>query len=187
MIIIKGRSTSYNWRVYHSGIGNTKALFLNTTAAEDTNSTYWNNTSPTSTVFSLGSNAGMNESAGTYVAYCFAPVAGYSAFGLYYGNGSSDGPFVYTGFRPKYVLIKPTTSADSWQVEDTARSPFNVVNDQLWPNVSDAEQVDSSTRNTDFLSNGFKIRGTNTGINANGNPFIYAAFAEFPFKYTLAR
>jgi hypothetical protein len=85
------------------------------------------------------------------------------------------------------VLIRPSSAVDSWQVEDAARSPFNTVNDQLFPNTSDAEQVDSATRNTDFLSNGFKLRGTNGGVNGNGTTYIYAAFAEFPFKYTLAR
>jgi hypothetical protein len=187
LIIIKSRSDATGWPVYSSSVGNTSFAYLNTTAAFSVNSTAWNNTSPTSSVFTIGTGSLMNASSSTYVAYCFAPVAGYSAFGSYTGNGSTDGPFIYTGFRPKYVLIKPSSDADNWQVEDAARSPFNVVNDQLWPNLSDAEQVDSTTRQTDFVSNGFKIRGTNTGVNGNGTTYIYAAFAEFPFKYANAR
>ena len=187
MIFVKGRGNDDNWHVYHSAAGNTGGLFLNKTDAFVTSSFFWNDTSPTSTVFTTSSGASNNSNGVTYVAYCFAAVAGYSAFGSYTGNGSTDGPFIYTGFRPKYVLIKPSSAADSWQVEDAARSPFNVVNDQLWPNLSDAEQVDSTTRQTDFLSNGFKIRGTNTGVNGNGTTYVYACFAESPFKYSLAR
>jgi len=184
MIIIKRRDSTGGWGTYHSAVGNTKYLILNGTDAATTDSTYWNNTSPTSTVFSLGS---IWPNTATYVAYCFAPVAGYSAFGSYTGNGSSDGPFIYTGFRPKWILIKPSSLADVWQIEDAARSQFNVVNDQLFPNSSAAEQVDSATRNTDFLSNGFKIRGTNGGINQSSDTYIYAAFAEVPTKFSLAR
>ncbi len=191
MIIVKDRvatSGAREWVVYHSSLGNTKAVFLSTTGAAYTGTNLWNNTSPTSAVFTVGnSSEGTNGSGNAMIAYCFAAVAGYSAFGSYTGNGSTDGPFIYTGFRPEYVLIKPSTVVDSWQVEDAARSPFNTVNDQLFPNTSDAEQVDSATRNTDFLSNGFKLRGTNGGVNGSGTTYIYAAFAEFPFKYTLAR
>jgi hypothetical protein len=189
MIIAKPlQSSGFNWLVWHKSLPSSTQsyLLLNSTSAYADDSQIWANTAPTSTVVSRESGYALpvNEDA---IMYCFAEVAGYSAFGKYTGNGSSDGPFIYTGFRPKYVLIKPSSAADNWQVEDAARSPFNVVNDQLWPNLSDAEQVDSTTRQTDFVSNGFKIRGTNTGVNGNGTTYIYAAFAEFPFKYTLAR
>jgi hypothetical protein len=189
MIIVKSRSNTTNWLVWHSTISINSTLLLNTTGAEITGLTgIWGSATPTSTTFGLNRlDTDNNRNGQTYVAYCFAPVAGYSAFGSYTGNGSTDGPFIYTGFRPKFVLIKPSSAADNWQVEDAARSPFNVVNDQLWPNLSDAEQVDSATRQTDFLSNGFKIRGTNTGVNGNGTTYIYAAFAEVPFRYSLAR
>jgi hypothetical protein len=189
MIIVKSRSNATNWLVWHSTISINSTLLLNTTGAEITGLTgIWGSATPTSTTFGLNRlDTDNNRNGQTYVAYCFAPVAGYSAFGSYTGNGSTDGPFIYTNFRPKYVLIRPSSAVDSWQVEDAARSPFNTVNDQLFPNTSDAEQVDSATRNTDFLSNGFKLRGTNGGVNGNGTTYIYAAFAEFPFKYTLAR
>jgi hypothetical protein len=187
MIIVKRRDAATSWRVYHTSIGNTGALYLNLTDTTETNSVFWNNTSPTSSVFTVGTDAGVNASSNTFVAYCFAPVAGYSAFGSYTGNGSTDGPFIYTGFRPKWILIRPPSINDSWQLEDAVRSPFNTVNDQLFAHNSNAEQVDSATRNTDFLSNGFKIRGTNGGINQSSATYIYAAFAENPFKYSLAR
>jgi hypothetical protein len=185
MIIVRRRSGD-DWYYYQTGLTSISyGLRLNKTDAESSNTSTVKSLS--STTFTLGTDGMVNVSSNTYIAYVFAAVTGYSAFGSYTGNGSSDGPFIYTGFRPKYVLIKPSSAVDSWQVEDAARSPFNVVNDQLWPNLSDAEQVDSATRQTDFVSNGFKIRGTNTGVNGNGTTYIYAAFAEFPFKYTLAR
>ena len=184
-IVIKGRDTGYDWRVYHTSVGNTSALFLNTTSASVANSTYWNNTSPTSSVFSVGSNAGMNGSTNTYVAYCFAPVAGYSAFGSYTGNGSSDGPFVYTGFRPRFVLVKSSTAAQSWQMYDSTRNPSNEVNCTLFANGTNAEST--SNGNFDFLSNGFKLRNGDFAINKSAETYIYYAVAENPFKFSNAR
>jgi hypothetical protein len=189
MFIVKNRDAADAWQVYHAA--NTAApetdyLVLNTTAATADAADRWNDTLPTSTVFSIGNGVEVNTNTEKYVAYCFAPIAGFSAFGSYTGNGSADGPFVYTGFRPRYVLIKPSSAADNWQIEDSARNTFNVINTQLFPNLSNAEAT-SATRLTDFLSNGFKIRGTNAGVNGNGTTFIYAAFAENPFKNALAR
>jgi hypothetical protein len=188
MIIIKSRSGVYNWRVWHTALSSTELLFLNTTDAVQTGqTTAWNSTLPTSTVFSLGSSGGVNESASTLVAYCFAPVAGYSAFGSYTGNGSADGPFIYTGFRPRYVMWKRTnTSGDSWWIIDSARSPENVADDVLLANLSNSESV--QTTPIDFLSNGFKMRnGADGSINASGSTYIYMAFAESPFKFANAR
>jgi len=197
MIIVKHRTAAaggpYNWRVYHEYSGNVPAneglLALNTTAAVASSSTAWNSTSPTSTVFSIGTDAGVNANTTTYVAYCFAPVAGYSAFGSYTGNGSTDGPFVYTGFRPRYIMIKKSSAASStygWQLFDTARSPYNVAYlPGLWADASAAEA--GSAYGLDILSNGFKIRLDDTNNNATNQTMIYAAFAEFPFKYSLAR
>ena len=182
--IVKNRNTANkDWECYHISLGNTNRIRLNQTAAADTGGTMWANTSPTSTVFSVGVDADVNQNTYTYVAYCFAPVAGYSAFGSYTGNGSTDGPFVYTGFRPKYLLLKLTNTTGSWQVKDSARNTYNVTNLTLYPNLSNAEASDIQV---DFLSNGFKLRSS-TGENANGNIVIYAAFAESPFKYSLAR
>jgi hypothetical protein len=184
MVILKFRNATSAWSVYHASLGNTKRVTLNTTDAEATSSGYWNNTSPTSTVFTLGVD--FNQSF-NYVAYCFAPVAGYSAFGSYTGNGSSDGPFVYLGFRPAFVMVKRTDTAGyNWNIYDDGREPSNLMDVPLSPNTSDAESV-STTNIFDFLSNGFKVRGTSVATNASGGTYIYAAFAESPFKYALAR
>ena len=154
-------------------------------AAADTGGTMWANTTPTSTVFSVGVDADVNASTNTYVAYCFAPVAGYSAFGSYTGNGSADGPFVYLGFRPEFVLLKRSSAAgNNWLIYDSARDTYNVVAKDLYPNTSGAE---ASGTNMDFLSNGFKIRAAGDTHNGSGSTYIYAAFAESPFKYSLAR
>jgi hypothetical protein len=185
MIIIKNRSTSsYDWMVYHTSIGNTKYLRFNQTDAEATSSSAFNNTSPTSTVFSLGNGSLGNQSTYTYVAYCFAEVAGYSKFGSYTGNGSADGTFVYTGFRPACIIFKVSDGAASWLIHDNKRNTNNVVDKKLFPNLSDAE---ATADVVDFLSNGFKLRGTNTQFNGNGYNYIFAAFAENPFKFSLAR
>ena len=185
MIITKVRSTSgADWSVYHASIGNTKCLFLDTTAAPSTSVNFWNNTSPTSTVFSIGISGGTNNSGNTMIAYCFAAVAGYSAFGSYTGNGSTDGPFVYLGFRPRFLMVKRTDSTANWIVEDTSRSTYNVTAAALYPNLSNAEDTSYSW---DILSNGFKIRDNPPGDNASGGTYIYAAFAENPFKNALAR
>jgi hypothetical protein len=189
MMIVKGRSpASSNWTVYHQSIGNTGALILNTTQTTYTSSTVWNNTSPTSSVFTVSTDGGVNQSSSTYVAYCFAEISGYSAFGKYTGNGSADGPFVYTGFRPAFVLIKSSTFAggSSWRLWDSKRSTYNVVNSVLFPNLSNAE-VSTADYAIDFLSNGFKIRSADAGENNGTDTFIYAAFAETPLKFSLAR
>jgi hypothetical protein len=120
----------------------------------------------------------------TYVAYCFSPVVGYSSFGSYTGNGSADGPFVYTGFRPKWLLIKISSTTANWYLLDGVRNTYNVVNGLLRPNISDAEV---SAVPVDFLSNGFKPRDTDSGSNGSGSTYIYAAFAEHPFNYARAR
>jgi hypothetical protein len=187
MVIVKQRSSpTASWRVYHQAIGNTGAVYLNTTVATETNSIFWNNTSPTSTTFSLGTDGGVNGSTNTYVAYCFAQVSGYSAFGSYFGNGSTDGTFVFTGFNPKFLIIKNSTATGEWHTWDSARSPNNVNSKTLRPNNSNAE-TDSSDYSIDFLSNGFKVRNASNLDNQSGQTFIYMAFAESPFKYALAR
>jgi hypothetical protein len=189
MIIVKRRDggSGYSWHVQHVSLGNTKAIFLDSTNAANTNSVYWNNTSPSSTVFTAGTDTSINANGGTFVAYCFAPVSGYSAFGSYTGNGTTDGPFIYTGFRPEYIIFKGSSnSGRDWGIQDATREPYNDGNRTIvWANVSDAEVTDAFP--LDFLSNGFKIRNSGTGGNGNGETYIYAAFAESPFKYALAR
>jgi hypothetical protein len=182
MIIQKTRSTTSNWQVYHSSLGATNGIWLNLTNASGAQS-WWNNTAPTSTLFSIN-NSLQGASAVDTVAYCFAAVAGYSAFGSYTGNGSADGPFVFTGFRPRYVMFKRTDTTAAWFIEDSARGTYNVMGPELYANASDAE---STASRLDFLSNGFKMRAANAGDNASGGTYIYAAFAENPLKYSLAR
>jgi hypothetical protein len=183
MIIVKPRNTIDSWYVYHVSVGNTKFLELNATAAETVYSTMWENTSPTSTVFTTKY---LNQGNYNYVAYCFAPVAGYSAFGKYTGNGSDDGPFIYTGFTPKYVLVKRSDSADQWVIKDTARLNYNVNNVRLFAESSNAESTGVGAQ-IDILSNGFKCRSSNDLGNLNGGTYIYAAFAEVPTKFALGR
>ena len=189
MIICKGRSVGGNyWQTQHSALGATKALFLNTTDAAFTNAAYWNNTAPTSTVFSLGGNTDANGNGTTYVAYCFAEIAGYSKFGSYTGNGSADGPFVFTNMRPAFLMIKRTDTAGfPWVIIDATRNPNNALNLELYPNTSGAEGNGGTTYIEDFLSNGFKIRQTDGTWNASGGTYIYMAIAQNPFKYSLAR
>jgi hypothetical protein len=186
MMFIKNRPNGTpNWAVYHVSIGATKYLSLNLTNGEATSVTAFNSTTPTSSVFSVGTAVPITNNASQgYVAYCFAPVAGYSAFGSYTGNGSSDGTFVYTGFRPRFIMWKRTDSTASWNILDTARDTRNISGNALFPNLSNAEFAGSVM---DILSNGFKLRDTADNHNANGGTYIYAAFAESPFKYSVAR
>jgi len=184
MIITKKRSSTSDWGVYHTSIGNTNYLLLDTTAAPAASSTYWNNTTPTSSVFSISTADAVNISTATYVAYVFAAVAGYSAFGSYTGNGSTDGPFVYLGFRPRFIFIKSSSRVEDWHIMDTSRSTYNKIDADLYPNLSNAEAANNGT---DILSNGFKLRSTDSGTNFSGATYIYMAFAENPFKYSNAR
>lgn len=188
MIIVKKRSsaTSSNWMVWHTSIGTGYVLNLNNTSASG--ATYWNNTAPTTTVFSLDNNANYNSNTDTFVSYCFAAIAGYSAFGSYVGNGSTDGPFIYTGFRPRFIMAKcssNTTASTVWTIWDTSRSPYNASVNELYPNSNIAEFVD--TDGIDILSNGFKPKRNSEYANFSGWTYIYMAFAENPFKYALAR
>jgi hypothetical protein len=183
MIIVKTRNAADNWAVYHSSTGATQYLQLNTTNASASSTTLWNDTSPTSTVFSVGTNNDVNDSARTYVAYCWAEIAGFSRFGSYTGNGSTDGPFVYLGFRPKFIMIKGSSAVAVWSIWDTSRNTFNLTNSLIQAQVSDAE---STNVLGDILSNGFKIRDTNSSWNST-QTYIYMAFAENPFKNANAR
>jgi hypothetical protein len=187
MVIVKCRNATSGWIVGHTSIGfsGNYWLVLNTTNAA-TNATYnmWNSTNPSSTVVTLGNDNGVNVNGQTYVAYCFSEVAGYSKFGSYTGNGSADGTFVYTGFRPRYVLMKRTNAIGNWILYDTARNTYNLANNMLFPNTSDADDTSGAI---DIVSNGFKARSTSASWNGSGDTYIYMAFAENPFKYSLAR
>ncbi len=183
MVIIKERANSSDWIIYHQSLGATQSIYF-TTAASNTNSIWFNNTAPSSTVITLGNSDGTNR-ANTMIAYAFAPVAGYSAFGSYTGNGSADGPFIYLGFRPRYVLIKRTDSTSDWTIYDTSRSTYNQMNLALYANLSNAEGTTIIV--IDTVSNGIKIRNSNADTNASGGTYIYAAFAESPFQFANAR
>jgi hypothetical protein len=198
MIINKARgvSSAVGWGVWHKGLtggtsNSSNYLLLNSTAAQASFSGFWGAAAPTSTVF--GMNAGVSATgADTQVAYCWSEIAGFSSFGSYTGNGSTDGNFVYLGFRPKFILFKNTSIAEGWNLRDTSRDTYNASQYELYPNSSAAEgnaSARSPTTYLDILSNGFKLRTNNAEFN-NGtgtNVYIYMAFAENPFKNANAR
>lgn len=188
LILVKAMSAgSTSWLVYHSSLGNGSALFLERPDPASASSGWWNNTSPTSSVFSVGSTSYNNQSGVSYVAYCFAPISGYSAFGAYQGNSIADGAFLNVGFKPRLAITKATTtvSGGSWVIVDSARNPNNVVINTLLADSSGAEF--SYVSPFDFLSNALKVRSTWDTVNASGATYIYAMFAESPFKYANAR
>ena len=189
MMIVKSRSRAGdNWDVYHASVGATGRLYLNLTNATDTSIAPWNNTAPTSSVFTVGTAGDTNATGVTYIAYLFAEVEGFSKFGSYTGNGVVDGPFVWCGFRPRWVMVKMTNAAgEDWQIQDSVRSVSNPAQNNLFADLSLAELVGGADRNYDFVSNGFKLRGNNRGPNDSGGTYIFAAFAESPFKYARAR
>ena len=181
MIIVKNLDKSSQWAVYHYKVGNTKYLALNDADAEATYSGYWNDTSPTTTVFSVGSDGDVSGGNGEEViSYCFAPIKGYSKIGNYTGNGNADGPFVYTGFKPAWIIKKGTGSGD-WHISDDKQNSFNAFDNALRPNVTNGTETGNTL---DFLSNGFKIRNTGGSWNSDGSTYIYMAFAQNPFVAT---
>jgi hypothetical protein len=185
LIICKARSTTGSWQTYHSALTGTTGIFLDLTSASFASSVYWNNTNPTSSVFSIGTSSFVNVASQTQVAYCWSEIDGFSKFGSYTGNGSADGTFVYTGFRPKFVLLKMSSATSSWFIRDTERDTYNASTKSLFPNLSDAENPSGAA--LDILSNGFKLRSTTSGVNGSGETIIYAAYAESPFRNSLAR
>jgi hypothetical protein len=185
MIMARNLDAGESWRVYH--VGNTDApeterLQLDHDHATVDASTAWNDTMPTSTVFSLGSGSSANQSTKNHVAYCFADVEGYSRFSNYTGNGDADGAYIWTGFKPAWVMIKKTTGTGNWDIYDSQRSPYNEIDDQLVANDPTAETTGSEE--IDFLSNGFKIRTADSDVNSSGGNYVYAAFAKYPFGGT---
>ena len=183
-IFVKKRNDLGDWSSYHSVLGNTGYMRLNSTNAFATASTYWNNTTPTSSVFTAGTTGNINGSGSTYIAYCFAEKKGFSKFGSYSGNSSTDGSFVYLGFKPAFLLIKNTSATQSWWMWDNKRIGYNGSgNHRFRPNGTDAEFADSTSK-VDLLSNGFKWRDGDNAYNFSGNNFIYMAFAENPLVGT---
>jgi len=190
MIILKNRDRSSDFQVYHKDVtpnaAPTHVVWLNATSGRQDQSRF-NDTTPTSSVFYIGPNTAENENGEDFVAYCFHSVDGYSKVGKYTGNGSADGAFIYTGFRPAWVLIKRVDSSGSWHIIDDKRLGYNDSNRVLLSNTSDVEQTNYSVQERDILSNGFKMRDSNSGTNASGGAYIYLAFAQSPFKYANAR
>ena len=188
MIIVKGRTNVNNWVIYHESIGATKYLFFDT-GASGTSIATWNNTAPTSNSFTVNTSSVCNGSGVDYIAYCFAEKKGFSKFGSYTGNGTAtDGTFVYTGFKPGWVLIKWTGGVEQWQIWDSKRDTYNVQQKVLAPNSSNAEDTNGSGGYLliDSLSNGFKVRGNpvSNAINGSGQNYIYMAFASEPLVGT---
>lgn len=185
--IFKNRAAAVDWQVYHSALGGNAALFLNNDAAANTSSIWWNNIAPTSSVMTLGTSGYVNGSGNSIVGYLWSEIAGFSKFGSYSTNASADGPFIYTGFRPRWILLKATTtvSGGNWVLIDTARDTYNVSKNFLFANASFAEA--SYVNVADTLSNGFKIRANWDTVNSSGATMVYACFAENPFKFSLAR
>ena len=179
LIIVKKTSGSDGWVVYHhrnTSAPETEYLRLDTTDATADNLGEWNDTAPSSNVFTIGNSGRTNDNGATYIAYCFAEKTGYSKFGSYTGNGNADGSFIYTGFKPAFVIFKNASSTSFWQMHDSVRDPFNEVQKRLAPNSSDAEG--SGSIPIDFLSNGIKLRTTATTWNESGSNFIYMCFGQ---------
>ena len=177
--LISSGGSAEHWVVYHKDVGATKGLYLNLTNAQDTSNAFFNDTAPTSSVFYVGNADKTNKSGEAQIAYCFAEKTGYSKFGSYVGNGSNDGTFVYTGFKPAFLMIKNTGTTENWNIWDNKRDTYNAVESRLYPNTNDAEST-SDSNDFDFLSNGFKIRNNGGNQGASGNTYIYMAFAEAP-------
>ena len=179
MFIVKELSNANSWEVYHVSQGAGKNAQLNTTAAfESAGSSRWNSTAPTSSVFSIGTDSGVNRSSSNFITYCFAEKQGYLKTGKWIGNGNNDGPFSFCGFKPAFIMIKRTDVAKNWYINDNLRLGYNVNNPYISPNITAAE---TGGTEIDILSNGFKIRASGTGHNQSGGTYIYMAIAENPF------
>ena len=184
-MVVKNRSKSggEGWMVYHQGntsAPETEHLQIHNTNATSDNDIAWNDTAPTSTVFSVKDDDSTNDSGETHIAYLWTDIQGYSKFGNYIGNGNDDGPFIYTGFKPAWLMIKRTT-ANAWGIFDSARGAYNEITMNLDADRTDAENTATNYDDLDFLSNGFKLYEENDDINASDGTYIYMAFAEHPF------
>ena len=181
-IILRNRETVENWAVYHhsdTAAPETELLRLNLTNATSDQDGMWNDTAPTSSVFTVGTSTYTNENTKGMIGYLFTSIQGFNKFGGYTGNGNADGPFIYTGFRPAWAMFKKYNGAENWEIYDSKRLGYNPSSYQVVASANDTENTDGGR--LDFLSNGFKIRTTGTGLNISGSPYIYAAFAEAPF------
>jgi len=185
MLIVKNRTTALDWAIYHKDLTDDGYVvaFNNTDAQADSGTNRWNHTAPTSSVIHIGAGQQTNQNTNNMVCYAFAPIQGYSKFGSYVGNGHVRGPFIYTGFKPAFLIVKNiTNSGYDWAMTDNKRSPVNEVDKYLWPNSTGSEYSGSGINlDMDYLSNGIKLRTSRSETNHNGATFIYMAFAENPF------
>ena len=180
MIIVKKRNTTNNWDCFHASLGATKHIYLNATNAVMDNVNRWNDTAPTTSVFSVGDGGSVNASSDTYIAYCFAEKKGYSKFGKYIANANANGTFVYLGFKPAFLLIKNTSQETDWIMYDNKRDGYEPQNKEFAAN-SNAVEANAEDNNVQFCANGFKVRNTGTKTNADaGNTLIYMCFASNP-------
>jgi len=178
-IILKNRiDGSVFWYVYHKSLGNNSEMYLNATDAAPGSTGAWNTTSPTSSVFSVGSHGGTNASGQAIIAYCFAEKQGYSKFGSYSANNSSNGTYIHLGFKPALFICKKSSGTETWHIHDNKRSPFNVSSAELYASENQAEDTNARL---DLLSNGVKMRTDGGGYNTGSETYIYMAFAESPF------
>ena len=177
MFICKCTTTTDTWGTYAKSIGNTAAIWISSNGAPYAHAAYFNNTSPTADVFTVNSDGSTNASS-TMMAYCFTSIKGYSKFGSYVGTGSaSNGPFIYTGFRPAWLMIKKTSGTGDWVIFDSERSPSNVTKKTL---LADTTAIEGNVSDIDMLSNGFKLQYTDSDTNTNDGDYLFMAFAEFP-------
>ena len=184
-MFIKNLSTAGRyWYVYHVSLGNNSELYLNAADGAPGSTGAWETTSPTNQVFTIGDHNGVNQNSNDHIAYCFAEKKGYSRFGKYIGNGNNNGVFVYTGFRPGWILTKKNTGGENWWMFDSKRSPSNVANDGIIASGSNSEYADNNTFKIDILSNGFKVRNSDSALNATNGTYIFMAFAENPLVGT---
>ena len=187
VVLVKRLNATSDWVMYHKGMGAPpKFIVLNTTAAETSSAGIFYTTAPTSSVFYVGNDGATNASGGTYVAYCFADVQGFSKFGSYIGNGNADGTFTYLGFKPAFLIVKRVDTGNSWYMYTgkTSTSGGNLTDKYLEANEANAEATTTGEYGFDFLSNGFKATGTGGGTNASGGTYIYMAFASEPLVST---
>ena len=181
-IFLRRRDASTNWSTYHVSTGNGHSDPLNEGEVPTDSTSFWNDTTPTSSVFTVGTISNTNNDGSAIIAYLFAEKQGFSKFGSYEGNGNANGPFVYLGFRPAFLIYKPIDANGNWEIHTSKTDPFNPMDTLLYANINNAESSPGGTTDRlDFLSNGFKILDSGGHINTSGNTYIYMAFAEAPF------
>jgi len=180
MIIVKRLTNAASWQVYHHSMNNTRWIELDSNQPMQTGTSRWNDTSPTSTLFYLGNDSDVNNSSYTYVAYVFCDVPGFSKMGAYTGNANNDAsaPFIYTGFKPSFVMLKSYNQASDWIIFDNKRNPHNVTNTHMYANNNSPDDTSTNYNEIDFLSNGIKIREDNTTVNGDGYAYLYMCFGQ---------